>query len=51
MRTTVEIRAFEPEDAEAILAIVEEFLDEIDPGRHTPRGIELQLAENFPRSW
>jgi GNAT superfamily N-acetyltransferase len=48
MRTTVEIRAFEPEDAEAIHAVIDECLDVIDPGRHSARGIQIQRDDNLP---
>jgi ribosomal protein S18 acetylase RimI-like enzyme len=46
--SAVEIRAFEAGDAQTVFAIIEECLAEIDPGRHTPRGIRLQLEENTP---
>jgi GNAT superfamily N-acetyltransferase len=44
----MQIRAFEDRDADEVFSIIEECLREIDPGRHTTRGIRLQLEENTP---
>jgi N-acetylglutamate synthase-like GNAT family acetyltransferase len=44
----VEIRAFETQDAQNVFSIIKECFEKIDLGRHTRRGVQIQLEGNSP---
>jgi N-acetylglutamate synthase-like GNAT family acetyltransferase len=46
----LEIRPFKKRDAQQAFSVIEECFTKIEPGRHTKRGIELQLQNNRPES-